>query len=69
MADMIANNTLEVGIDRIHKGEIDKAKIAMKENVNKLCFWDEHYMLSVLKSNLAFNGRPIPFDISGDEYG
>jgi hypothetical protein len=69
MADMIANSTLEVGIDRLKKGETDKARVAMKENINKLCWWDEHYMLSVLKHNLAINGKPIPFDIDNENYG
>jgi hypothetical protein len=69
MADMIANNTLEVGMDRIAKGETDKARISMKENINKLCWWDEHYMLSVLKRNLALKGHPIPLDLDTEEYG
>jgi Protein of unknown function (DUF3800) len=69
MADMIANNTLEVGIDRIIKGETDKAKIAMRENVNMLGWWNERYMLSVLKRNLIVKGRPIPIDLDVEEYG
>jgi Protein of unknown function (DUF3800) len=69
MADMIANSTLEVGIDRLAKGNTDEAKIAMKENVNKLCWWDEEYMLSVLKRNLILNGKPIPLDLETDQYG
>jgi len=69
MADMIANNTLEVGIDRIKEGETDKARVAMRENVNMLGWWDEHYMLSVLKRNLILKGHPIPIDLQADDIG
>jgi hypothetical protein len=69
MADMIANSALEVGMDRITKGETDKARISMRENINLLGYWDEHYMLSVLKRNLALRGRPIPLDLETEEYG
>ena len=69
MADMIANNTLEVGLDRIRKGETDKARISMRSNINKLGWWDEHYMLSVLKRNLILRGHPVPIDLDNEEYG
>ena len=74
MADMIANNTLEVGMDYIAKGRPEEAKtalktIAMKENISLLGYWDEHYMLSILKGNLLRLGRPIPLELDTEEYG
>lgn len=71
MADMIANNTLEVGLDRLSKGvaELDQARIAMKENINLLGLWNEDYMLSVLKRNLVVRGRPIPLDLQPESVG
>ena len=69
VADMIANNTLEVGMDYLAKGKPDEAKIAMKENISLLGYWDEHYMLSILKGNLLRLGRPIPLDLDIEEYG
>jgi len=69
MADMIANNTLEVGIDRMANGETDKAKIAMKANVNMLGWWDQDYMLSVLKRNLIVRGMPIPLELQPNDIG
>jgi hypothetical protein len=70
MADMIANSTLEFGLDSIaHGGEINLAKISMKENISQLALWNESYMLSVLKRNLILKGHPIPLDLQGDEHG
>jgi hypothetical protein len=69
MADMIANNTLEIGMDRIAKGETTQAEISMKGNINKLGIWNEDYMLSVLKRNLILKGRPIPLDLQPDDVG
>ena len=71
MADMIANSTLEVGMDRLAKGaaELDQARIGMKENINLLGLWNEDYMLSVLKRNLIVRGRPIPLDLQPEAIG
>jgi hypothetical protein len=41
----------------------------MRENINMLAWWDEDYMLSVLKRNLMRKGRPIPIDLESDDIG
>jgi hypothetical protein len=41
----------------------------MRQNINLLVYWGEHYLLSVLKKNLIANGKPIPIDLEADEYG
>jgi Protein of unknown function (DUF3800) len=68
-ADMIANNILGLGIDWLSKGRPDPLKVEMKESIQKVGIWTEHYMLSILKSQLRVHGRPIPIDIEGEEYG
>ncbi len=69
IADMIANNTLEIGMKYITKGQPDQAKASMRENINLLGYWNEHYMLSALKHNLIRVGRPIPLDLDTEDYG
>ena len=68
MADMIANNTLEVGMDRLRTGKTDQAKIAMRDNIHLLGYWNEAYMLALLKRNLIRIGKPIPLDLDSKEY-
>jgi hypothetical protein len=69
MADMIANNALELGIENLEKGVFDQTRIAMKKNIQILGVWDEHYMLSILKQNLLRTGKPLPVDLETEEYG
>jgi len=68
-ADMIANNVLGIGAEWLSKGRPDPLKIEMEESIQKIGVWTEHYMLSILKSQLRLNGKPIPIDLEDEEYG
>lgn len=69
LADMIANLTLEIGMQWL----ADKRPLGgvkhMQDNIRMLGVWDEHYMLSILKRNLIRFGKPIPADLQAEEYG
>jgi hypothetical protein len=69
LADMVANFTLEAGLNWLTNGR--KAELAkeMDENIGKLGIWNEHTLLSVLKRNLILLGKPVPADLQSDEYG
>jgi hypothetical protein len=68
-ADMIANNTLEVGMDWLSQGKLDKLRFELLDNRSLVGLWNEEYMLSVLKANLGRKGRPVPIDLSGEQHG
>jgi len=69
LADMVANYTLGVGQTWLENGREAKLATEMEENIGKLGIWTEHVMLSVLKHNLMRQGKPIPVDLQGEEYG
>lgn len=68
-ADMAANFTLEKGLAFIETNQRLTTLEQMEGSINRLCVWDEHYMLSALKRNLICNGRPIPPELRSEEYG
>src|SRR5207249_4068940 len=69
IADMIANNILAVGMEWLSKGDLDTRRFELPENMSKFGMWNEDYLLSVLKSNLAMKGQPIPLDLDSEAYG
>jgi Protein of unknown function (DUF3800) len=68
-ADMVANFTLEKSLEFYEKNQRFDTLEQMQANIQRLCSYDEHYMLSVLKGHLKQAGRPIPSDLQADEYG
>jgi hypothetical protein len=69
LADMIANLTLEIGMEWIANGRTPRGLKQMQDNIGMIGVWDEHYMLSILKRNLTRFGKPIPLDLQAGEYG
>ena len=67
-ADMVANFTLEKGLEFIETNQKLLMLEQMQGSLQRLCVWDEHYMLSVLKRNLIANKMPIPQDLQSAEY-
>jgi hypothetical protein len=68
-ADMVANYTLQLGLQGLESDDMKANVQEMRENIGLLGVWDEGYILSVLKANLLRKGRPIPIDLESDEYG
>jgi len=69
LADMVANFTLERGLNWLENGRRQERAKEMAENLGKLGIWTEHVLLSVLKRNLILQGKPVPPDLQADEYG
>ena len=68
LADMVSNYTMRLGLDGLQKGDMRAKLKEMNANIMKLGFWDENYMLSVLKHKLVTHKRPIPVDLQDDAY-
>lgn len=69
LADMVANFTLEAGLNWLENGRQAEQAKEMGDNLGKLGVWTEHVLLSALKRNLILKGKPIPVDLQKDEYG
>ena len=63
MADMVANFTLSKGLEWLENGRIPAKLEEMKQSIDFLNAWDEHYMLIVLRDNLIRLGRSVPGDL------
>jgi hypothetical protein len=69
LADMVANRSLEHGLEWLSNGRNPSLLKEMADNVHHFGVWDEHYMLSILKRNLKRFRKPIPSDLQAVEYG
>lgn len=67
-ADMIANYTMQLGLDGLASGDMKANVNEMKANIRSLGFWNEDYILSVLKSNLMTHGKTVPLDLQDERY-
>jgi len=69
-ADMIANYALQRGLDALERGDgsLKTTVSEMKANIRKFGYWDETYILYVLKTLLRDKGRPIPLDLQSEKY-
>jgi hypothetical protein len=68
-ADMLANNTLSIGMEWLKENRAVEKQIEMQSSIQKLGIWDTHFMLSVLKRNLPRHGKVIPLDLQRPDYG
>jgi hypothetical protein len=66
---MVANRSLEHGLEWLSNGRNPSLLKEMADNVHHFGVWDEHYMLSILKRNLKRFRKPIPSDLQAVEYG
>jgi hypothetical protein len=66
---MVSNYTMQLGLEGLEKGDMKANLNEMKANMLKLGFWDENYILSVVKHKLVRHGRPIPVDLQDEAYG
>ena len=67
-ADMVANYNLQLGLEGLASGNMKANVQEMRQNINLLGFWDEGFILAVLKRNLISKGNPIPVDLQSKEY-
>lgn len=69
-ADMVSNYAMQRGLEALerHDGSLKTTIEEMKTNIKKLGYWDENYVLSVLKHQLITKGRTIPIDLQDDRY-
>lgn len=68
-ADMVANFTLEKCLEFLETNQRLTQLEQMEGSIQRLCVWNEQYMLSALKRTLEHRGRPIPADLQSDQYG
>jgi hypothetical protein len=68
-ADMAANFTLEKSLEFRETNQRLDSLEQMEGSIQRLCVWNEHYMLSVLKRHLIRTNKPIPPDLQSDSYG
>lgn len=68
-ADMVSNYTMQLGLEALDRGDMRPTLKEMKSNIVKLGYWDENYILSVVKRKLVRHGMPIPIDLQDERYG
>lgn len=68
-ADMVANFALEKSLEFYETHQRLATLDQMEGSIQRLCWYDEHYMLSVLKQHLVAIGKPVPPDLQSDSYG
>jgi hypothetical protein len=59
-ADLIANHTTFLASAKLDSRD---AVVEMRANTVRLGYWDENYIVAVLKRGLLKRGQPIPLDI------
>jgi hypothetical protein len=69
-ADMVSNYAMQRGLEALGRndGSLKTVVKEMKTNIKKLGYWDENYVLSVLKHQLLTKGRTIPIDLQDERY-
>lgn len=68
-ADMISNYTMQLGVEALNRGNMKATLREMRSNIVKLGYWDENYIMSVVKHKLVRHGMPIPIDLQDERYG
>jgi hypothetical protein len=65
-ADLIANHSLEIGIDWIDSGKSLAKESELQASMGFLSVWREDYAKGVLHHELKRKGLPIPADLERD---
>jgi hypothetical protein len=63
-ADLIANHSLELGIDWLDNGKSAAKESELQSSMGFLAVWREDYALGVLRHELKRKGLPIPEDLT-----
>lgn len=65
-ADLIANHSLEIGLDWMKEGKTQAKELELQESMGFLAVWRERYARGVLHHELTRKGLPIPADLAAD---
>ena len=65
-ADLIANHSLEIGIDWINNGKTKAKELELQSSMGFLAVWREDYAKSVLHHELSRKKLPIPDDLQAE---
>jgi hypothetical protein len=62
-ADLIANHTLEIGIDWLDNGKSKVKELELQSSIGYLAVWNKHYARGLLCHELHRKKLPIPEDL------
>jgi hypothetical protein len=65
-ADLIANHSLEIGLDWMDNGKTKAKESELQSSMGFLSVWREDYAKGVLHHELKRKGLPIPVDLERD---